>query len=129
LHPRHGNSGALGIGVTWGVAWAVIFAALSVVIGMFVPDSIDPGEGPRRIGAIGAVFGFVSGIAFGVTLALADGRKVLASFRSDVRRSGARSEPLRFRCLRPSTTACWSSCAQLALHWRPDLSRLRRRLS
>lgn len=70
--------GALGLGVTWGVAWAAIFTAIAVVIGIFDPDSIDPGEGPLQIGVIGAIFGFVSGIAFGATLALADGRKVLS---------------------------------------------------
>ena len=69
--------GALGIGLTWGIAWAAIFAALSVVVGILDPDSIDPGEGPLRLGGIGAIFGFVSGVAFGATLALADGRKVL----------------------------------------------------
>lgn len=70
--------GALGMGITWGIAWAAIFAALSVVVGIFDPDSIDPGEGPLRLGWIGAIFGFVSGVAFGATLALADGRRVLS---------------------------------------------------
>jgi len=70
--------GAIGIGVTWAVAWGAIFAALGVVIGIFDPDSIDPGEDPLSIGWIGAIFGFVSGVAFGATLALADGRKSLS---------------------------------------------------
>ena len=70
--------GALGFGVMWGVAWAAIFAAIAFAVGIFDPDSIDPGEGPLRVGAIGGIFGFVSGIAFGATLALADGRKSLS---------------------------------------------------
>ena len=70
--------GALGIGATWAVAWAAIFAGLAFVIGIFDPDSIDPGETPLRVGAIGGLFGFISGVAFGATLALADGRKALS---------------------------------------------------
>lgn len=69
--------GALGIGLTWSVVWAAIFAAIGVVVGIVDPDSIDPGEDPLRIGAIGAVFGFISGVAFGAMLALADGRTKL----------------------------------------------------
>jgi hypothetical protein len=69
--------GALGIGVTWAVAWAAIFAALSIVVGIFDPASIDAGEGPLSLGVIGGIFGFISGVAFGATLAVADGRKVL----------------------------------------------------
>ena len=59
--------GAIGIGVTWAVAWGAIFAALGVIVGIFDPDSIDPGEDPVRIGRIGAIFGFVSGVAFHVS--------------------------------------------------------------
>ena len=69
--------GALGIGVTWGAVWAAIFAALAVIIGLVDPDSIDPGEGPIRVAGIGAVFGFVSGVGFGVLLSLAEGRKAI----------------------------------------------------
>jgi hypothetical protein len=71
--------GTLGMGAIWSVAWAGIFAAIWVVVGIVDPDSIDPGEGPLGVARIGAIFGFVSGIAFGVTLAMADGRKVLRS--------------------------------------------------
>jgi hypothetical protein len=70
--------GALGIGATWAVAWGAIFTGIAFVIGIFDPDSIDLGETPIRIGAIGGLFGFISGVAFGATLALADGRKVLS---------------------------------------------------
>jgi hypothetical protein len=69
--------GALGIGVTWAIVWAAIFATLSLVVGVIDPDSIDQGEGPLNLGLIGGTFGFISGVAFGVTLALADGRKLL----------------------------------------------------
>jgi len=69
--------GALGIGVTWGAVWAAIFAALAVIIGLVDPDSIDPGEGPIQVAGIGAVFGFVSGVGFGVLLSLAEGRKAI----------------------------------------------------
>lgn len=69
--------GALGFGVTWGVAWAAIFGALGLIIGVVDPDSIDPGEEPIRIAWIGALLGFVSGGAFAVLLSLADGRKTI----------------------------------------------------
>jgi hypothetical protein len=69
--------GALGISVTWGAAWAVIFAGVALIIGLVDPDSIDPGEGPVRTAAIGALFGFVSGAVFSVLLALAESRKAI----------------------------------------------------
>ena len=69
--------GVLGIGVIWSVAWAAIFAGLALVVGVFDPDSIDPGEAYIRISGIGAFFGFVSGAAFAVLLSVADGRRLL----------------------------------------------------
>lgn len=67
--------GALVMGAIWSAVWAAIFGALFLVIGLLDPDSIDPGEGPLRAVWIGAVFGLVSGTAFGVVLSLAEGRK------------------------------------------------------
>ncbi len=55
-----------GIGLTWGILWAAAFVAIGQVIGILDPDSIDEGEDPILIGAIGAVIGLVSGVAFGV---------------------------------------------------------------
>lgn len=69
--------GALGIAVTWGAVWAAIFAALGLTVGLLDPDSIDPGEGPVRVAWIGAIYGLVSGAAFAVLLALAEGRKAI----------------------------------------------------
>jgi hypothetical protein len=67
--------GAFGIGMVWGAAWAAFLAAASVIIGIFDPDSIDPGEGPLMLARFGAAFGFVSGAAFGVLLSLTESRK------------------------------------------------------
>jgi hypothetical protein len=69
--------GVLGIGVTWAVAWGAIFAGLTLLIGLFDPDSIDPGEGPFAVARIGAIFGFVSGVCFGLVLSLTEGRKTI----------------------------------------------------
>ena len=69
--------GVLGIGLTWAIGWAAVFAALWAGIRIFDPASIDPGEGLARTAWIGGVFGFISGAAFAVLLALADGRKTL----------------------------------------------------
>ena len=69
--------GALGLGLLSAGAWAIIFALISLVVGILDPDSIDPGEGPLRVAPIGAVFGFVSGIVFALLLALGEGRKTL----------------------------------------------------
>jgi hypothetical protein len=69
--------GALGTGATWGAAWAATFASLVLVIGILDPDSIDPGEGPLKGIAIGALFGFVSGAVFSALVALAEGGKAV----------------------------------------------------
>jgi hypothetical protein len=63
------------LGVTWGVAWGAIFALISVIIGFVDPGSVDPGEGPIRIGGIGFIYGFVSGAGFGVLLSVSERRK------------------------------------------------------
>lgn len=51
-----------------------MFALLSVIVGILDPPSIDPGEGPIRVGLIGAVYGLVSGGAFAVLLSLVERR-------------------------------------------------------
>ena len=63
------------MGVTWGVAWGAIFALIGVIIGLVNPESVDPGEGPIRIGGIGFIYGLVSGAAFGVLLSVSERRK------------------------------------------------------
>ena len=69
--------GILGVAITWGAVWAAVFALIAFVIGLIDPDSIDAGEGPLDVSGVGAVFGAVSGIVFGVVLALAEGRRTL----------------------------------------------------
>ena len=69
--------GILGVAVTWGAMWAVVFALIAFVIGLIDPDSVDPGESGLRIARIGAVFGAVSGISFGIILSVAERRKTL----------------------------------------------------
>jgi hypothetical protein len=64
--------GVICISLTWGILWAAIFAALAIVAGVIDPDSIDPGEGPIRVSAIGATIGLVAGVAFGILLSLAE---------------------------------------------------------
>ena len=67
--------GALGIAATWGVSWAAIGAALSIIVGIVDPPSIDAGEGPLRIGAIFAAVGAISGFAFGLVMSFAERRR------------------------------------------------------
>ncbi len=67
--------GILGLGLVWAGAWAILFAMISVVVGIIHPPSIDAGEGPLRLGGIGAMVGFFSGVCFGAVLALAERRK------------------------------------------------------
>lgn len=67
--------GVLGIGLVWAAAWGAMFALLSVIVGVIDPPSIDPGEGPIRIGLIGAIYGLVSGAAFGALLSFSERRK------------------------------------------------------
>lgn len=69
--------GIAGVAITWGAVWGAVFATLALVIGIIDPDSIDPGETPLRIAGMGAVFGAVSGVAFGVLLSVAERRKTL----------------------------------------------------
>ncbi len=70
--------GILGVSAMWGGLWAVLFAVLFFIIGVFDPDTIDPGETLGLLVTIGATFGLVSGVSFAVLLAAAEGRKTLA---------------------------------------------------
>jgi hypothetical protein len=70
--------GVVGLGLTWGIAWAVLFALLVLVIRRFDPDSIDAGEGPLPVATLMGSVGFVSGVVFGLLLALVEsGRPIL----------------------------------------------------
>ena len=69
--------GILGVALTWGTLWGAVFAGIAFVVGAIDPDSIDPGETPLRIAGIGAVFGAVSGIIFGVLLSVFERRRTL----------------------------------------------------
>ena len=62
----------IGVALTWGALWALIFASISVVAGIIEPEVIDEGEGPIRVGAIGAGIGVVSGLAFCFALWVAE---------------------------------------------------------
>ena len=69
--------GFLGMGVTWGITWGAVFATLGLIVGIVDPDSIDPGEGPLRIAAIGAFYGAITGAAFSVLLSVAERRRAI----------------------------------------------------
>lgn len=69
--------GVIGTGVAWGAAWAAVMAALGLVIGVVRPEEIDAGEGALVVGAIMGQVGFVSGVAFGVLLSIAERRKTI----------------------------------------------------
>ena len=69
--------GVVGLGLTWGVAMAAIFAAVSIFVWVLRPQDIDAGEGPIRVGAIGAGIGLLAGFAFGILLSLAERGKAL----------------------------------------------------
>jgi hypothetical protein len=69
--------GALGLSVLSAATWAIIFAAISVVVGILDPGDIDAGEGPLHVAPIGAVFGFVSGVVFSLLLALGESRNAV----------------------------------------------------
>ncbi len=59
---------------------AVIFASIGFVIGIFDPDSIDPGEGPIDVATVGGFVGLISGACFGTLLSFAESRKSILSF-------------------------------------------------
>ena len=67
--------GLLGTGVTWGAVWAGVFLALTFVAEVVAPGSIGPGEGPIVAAGAGALFGFVSGVVFGLLVSLAEGHR------------------------------------------------------
>ena len=69
--------GVVSIGLTWGSLWGVLMALVGVGIGIFDPDSIDPGESVLVVGALMGLVGFVSGVLFGLLLAFAERRKTL----------------------------------------------------
>lgn len=65
------------MGIAWSLAWAAVFVTVGLVIGIVDPDSIDAGEGPLQVGAIGAAVGFITGAGFGVILAFAERHKTI----------------------------------------------------
>jgi hypothetical protein len=69
--------GLVGIGLAWGTLWAAVTAVIGIVIGVFDPDSIDPGESPLIAGAIVGFQGFVAGVGFGILLSLAETRRTI----------------------------------------------------
>ena len=69
--------GLIGVGLTWGILWAAIMVVIGMIIGVVDPDSIDPGEGLLRGGAIVGFQGFVAGVGFGILLSFAEIRKTI----------------------------------------------------
>jgi hypothetical protein len=58
--------------------WAAIGAALSIVIGVVDPPSIDAGEGPVDVARLLGGVGVASGIVFGLLLAVGERRRAAA---------------------------------------------------
>jgi hypothetical protein len=75
LHPI---VGVLRPGIVWMVLWGAIGAALSIVVGIVDPPSIDPGEGPVDLARILGGVGGASGVVFGLLLAVAERHKTVA---------------------------------------------------
>lgn len=69
--------GLAGIGLTWGVLWALFGVALVLGIRVFDPASAQ--EGALVVGRVLGFAGFVSGVAFGTLLAIAERRRSLQS--------------------------------------------------
>lgn len=69
--------GLVGIGVTWGVLWALFGVALVMGLRAFAPASA--GEGALVVGRVLGFAGFVSGVAFGTLLTVAERRRNLQS--------------------------------------------------
>lgn len=67
--------GMAAMAALWGAAWGILGASLSIVVGISDPQSIDPGEGPVKIGALLATVGTASGAFFAAILALAERRR------------------------------------------------------
>jgi hypothetical protein len=76
----------LGIGVGWGIVWLACWAIVITVIGIFDPDSIDPGEGPMVMLTILGPMGFLSGVAVGTLLTI--GARGRTAVHPSVVRSG-----------------------------------------
>jgi hypothetical protein len=67
----------IGLSLTWGAVWALVFTALFLVIMAVDPRSIDAGETLSLGAAIGAAYGFVTGVSFSILLLLAERGKAL----------------------------------------------------
>ena len=69
--------GLAGIGLTWGVLWAMFGVALVLVVGAIDPAQVGPGEGAMTVARVLGFAGFVSGVAFGTLLTIAERRRNL----------------------------------------------------
>jgi hypothetical protein len=69
--------GAIGLSLTWGAVWAALFVTLFLVIAALDPRSIDQGETLSLGAAIGAAYGFVTGVSFSALLLIAERRRTL----------------------------------------------------
>jgi hypothetical protein len=64
--------GRIVMGAAWAILWAATFGLAALAIGMFDPASMDPGETPLVIAAIGGAVGFVFGAGFAMALSIAE---------------------------------------------------------
>jgi hypothetical protein len=60
----------LGIGLAWAALWLLLGLLMSVVIGIFDPDSIDDGDAQGMV-MIFSLMGFLSGVLFAMATWLA----------------------------------------------------------
>ena len=60
----------LGIGLAWTALWLLLGFIVTAVIGVFDPDSIDPGDTEGMI-KVFSLMGFLSGVSFALVTALA----------------------------------------------------------
>lgn len=72
--------GVISISLIWGILWAIVFGIIATLIGIVDPNSIDPGEDPMIIALMGGAFGAVSGVFFGILLALAESGRTIHDF-------------------------------------------------
>lgn len=67
--------GALGIALTWGLLRAALGLILGLIISVFRPEKIGPGEGLGKVLPIFEMVGFLSGLGFaGFRLTTGTGR-------------------------------------------------------
>lgn len=69
--------GVVGLGLTWGAIWAGLFVAIFLVVMAVHPPSLDSGETLSLGAAIGAAYGFITGVSFSALLLIAERGRTL----------------------------------------------------